>query len=142
MTAQNPHRLPRHVLPKHYAIELEPDLKGGSFTGQVVIDLEVITETDTIVLNAADLEIEDVQNKVNEILYSKRQAGIKNIILKNIQSIKKTFKNNSVFFYFFDELILRIFDKLGLNIRLESQNLSHKSYNIASNNFYDNSKNL
>ena len=79
-------------------------------------------------------------NKVNEILYSKRQAGIKNIILKNIQSIKKTFKNNSVFFYFFDELILRIFDKLGLNIRLESPNLSHKSYNIASNNFYDNSK--
>ena len=61
MTAQNPHRLPRHVLPKHYAIELEPDLKGGSFTGQVVIDLEVITETDTIVLNAADLDIEDVQ---------------------------------------------------------------------------------
>ena len=61
MTAQNPHRLPRHVLPKHYAIELEPDLKSGSFTGQVVIDLEVITETDTIVLNAAELDIEDVQ---------------------------------------------------------------------------------
>ena len=61
MTAQNPHRLPRQVLPKHYAIELEPDLKSGSFTGQVVIDLEVITETDTIVLNAAELDIEDVQ---------------------------------------------------------------------------------
>jgi len=61
VTAQNPHRLPRHVLPKHYAIELEPDLKSGSFTGQVVIDLEVITETDTIVLNAAELDIEDVQ---------------------------------------------------------------------------------
>jgi puromycin-sensitive aminopeptidase len=48
-------------VPKHYAIELEPDLNSGSFDGQVVIDLEVVTETDTIVLNAAELEIEDVQ---------------------------------------------------------------------------------
>lgn len=48
-------------MPKHYAIELEPDLNSGSFDGQVVIDLEVVTETDTIVLNAAELEIEDVQ---------------------------------------------------------------------------------
>ena len=61
MTAQNPHRLPRQVLPKHYAIELEPDLDSGLFDGRVVIDLEVVSETDTIVLNAAELEIEDVQ---------------------------------------------------------------------------------
>ncbi|HAF68808.1 MAG TPA: hypothetical protein DCL16_06775, partial [Acidimicrobiaceae bacterium] len=45
-------------MPKHYAIELEPDLAAGSFDGQVVIDLDVITETDTIVLNAVELEIE------------------------------------------------------------------------------------
>ena len=61
MTSQNPYRLPRHILPKHYAIELEPDLATGSFDGQVVIDLEVIAETDTIVLNAVELEIEDVR---------------------------------------------------------------------------------
>lgn len=61
MTAQNPYRLPRHVVPKHYSIELEPDLNDGSFDGRVVIELEVITETDTIVLNAAELEIEEVQ---------------------------------------------------------------------------------
>ena len=79
-------------------------------------------------------------NKVNEVMYAKRQAGIKNIFLKNIQSVKKTFKKNSVFFYFFDEIILRIFDKLGLNIRLENQDLSDESYKIASNNFYENSK--
>ena len=79
-------------------------------------------------------------NKVNEILYSKRQASFKNIILKNIQSIKKTFKNNSVFFYFSDELIIRVFDKLGFNIRLENPELTSKSYDKASNNFYENSK--
>ena len=79
-------------------------------------------------------------NKVNEILYSKRQANFKNIILKNIQSIKKTFKNNSVFFYFSDELIIRVFDKLGFNIRLEYTELTSKSYDKASNNFYENSK--
>ena len=79
-------------------------------------------------------------NKVNEILYSKRQASFKNIILKNIQSIKKTFKNNSVFFYFSDELIIRVFDKLGFNIRLEYTELTSKSYDKASNNFYENSK--
>ena len=61
VTSQNPYRLPRHILPKHYAIELEPDLATGSFDGQVVIDLEVIAETDTIVLNAVELEIEDVR---------------------------------------------------------------------------------
>ena len=79
-------------------------------------------------------------NKVNEILYSKRQASFKNIILKNIQSIKKTFKNNSVFFYFSDELIIRVFDKLGFNIRLEHTELNSKNYDKASNNFYENSK--
>ena len=57
----NPHRLPRTVLPNHYALELEPDLAQSSFQGQVIIDLEVVEETDTIVLNAAELSIKDVQ---------------------------------------------------------------------------------
>tara|TARA_Y100001970_G_scaffold163414_1_gene199739 strand:+ start:14722 stop:17247 length:2526 start_codon:yes stop_codon:yes gene_type:complete len=57
----NPHRLPRTVLPNHYALELEPDLAQSSFQGQVIIDLEVVDETDTIVLNSAELNIQDVQ---------------------------------------------------------------------------------
>ena len=57
----NPHRLPRIVLPNHYALELEPDLAQSSFQGQVIIDLEVVEETDTIVLNAAELTVENVQ---------------------------------------------------------------------------------
>ena len=43
------------MLPNHYALELEPDLAQSSFQGQVIIDLEVVEETDTIVLNAAEL---------------------------------------------------------------------------------------
>ena len=59
MTDLNPHRLPRQVIPKHYAITLEPDLKSGSFEGTVSIELDVISETDTVVLNAAELTIEN-----------------------------------------------------------------------------------
>lgn len=66
MTTQNSYRLPRHILPRHYAIELEPDLAAGSFVGQVVIDLEVVAETDTIVLNAVELDIEDVRIEQND----------------------------------------------------------------------------
>ena len=67
MTDQNPHRLPRKVLPRHYAITLEPDLNGSSFRGTVAVDVDVIDETDTVVINAAELEIESVSVEQNEI---------------------------------------------------------------------------
>ncbi len=52
------HRLPRHVLPRHYTLELAPDLSAHTFTGTVAIDVEVVEATDQIILNAADLVIE------------------------------------------------------------------------------------
>ncbi|MBK02240.1 MAG: peptidase [Acidimicrobiaceae bacterium] len=66
MTDQNPHRLPRQVLPRHYVISLEPDLEASSFEGTVSIDLDVVTETDTIVINAAELEIGSVYLEQSE----------------------------------------------------------------------------
>ena len=66
MTDQNPHRLPRQVLPRHYVISLEPDLEGSSFEGTVSIDLDVVRETDTIVINAAELEIGSVYLEQSE----------------------------------------------------------------------------
>lgn len=51
------YRLPTDVLPGAYRIELAPDLDTASFTGQVAIDLDVVTATNRIVLNAAELEI-------------------------------------------------------------------------------------
>ncbi|MBJ83457.1 MAG: peptidase [Acidimicrobiaceae bacterium] len=68
MTDQNPHRLPRQVLPKHYIISLEPDLEGSSFEGTVSIDLDVVSETDTVIVNAAELEIESVYLEQNETI--------------------------------------------------------------------------
>tara|TARA_Y100001949_G_scaffold29216_1_gene22348 strand:- start:5675 stop:8200 length:2526 start_codon:yes stop_codon:yes gene_type:complete len=66
VTDQNPHRLPRQVLPRHYVISLEPDLEASSFEGTVSIDLDVVTETDTIVINAAELEIGSVYLEQSE----------------------------------------------------------------------------
>lgn len=56
----DPHRLPRHALPSRYEVRLEPDLDAATFTGSVVIELEVAevdTTLDGLVLNAAELEI-------------------------------------------------------------------------------------
>ncbi|HJR26399.1 MAG TPA: M1 family metallopeptidase [Acidimicrobiales bacterium] len=55
----NPHRLPRTVSPKRYDLTLTPDLPGATFTGSVDIDLVVHDATDTVVLNAADLELHE-----------------------------------------------------------------------------------
>ena len=53
----NPYRLPRHAVPHHYDIHLEPDLETLTFTGSVGVDLEVVEESDHLVLNAAELEV-------------------------------------------------------------------------------------
>ena len=53
----DPYRLPRTVVPSHYALTLEPDLGGGTFAGRVAITLDVADEVDEIVLNAADLTL-------------------------------------------------------------------------------------
>ena len=37
MTIDNPYRLPRTVLPTHYALTLEPDLDAATFSGEVDI---------------------------------------------------------------------------------------------------------
>lgn len=50
-------RLPTSVVPKHYALLLTPDLKTFTFKGEVSIQIQVIKETNKIVLNALDLSI-------------------------------------------------------------------------------------
>ena len=56
MTQPDP-RLPSHVVPSRYQLELEPDLDAATFLGSVVIDVEILEATDEIVCNAAELEI-------------------------------------------------------------------------------------
>ena len=56
-TPHDPYRLPRHVIPTHYDLHIEPDLSSHSFTGHEVVTLTVVEPTAEIVLNATELEI-------------------------------------------------------------------------------------
>lgn len=59
----NPHRLPRSVVPRHYALWLKPDLDTATFDGTIAIDVDVNVEAEveqgvtTVVLNAIELDI-------------------------------------------------------------------------------------
>jgi len=50
-------RLPGGVVPRHYAIELSPDLQDATFAGNVAIDVDVTEPLESITLNAAELSI-------------------------------------------------------------------------------------
>jgi aminopeptidase N len=59
--AQNvPTQLPANVRPLHYAIAAVPDAANLRFSATVRIDIQVIEATDTITLNAAELEFAHV----------------------------------------------------------------------------------
>jgi puromycin-sensitive aminopeptidase len=51
--------LPPDVQPLHYRISLSPDLSAFTFAGEETIDLEIHQSTSQIVLNAAELEIQE-----------------------------------------------------------------------------------
>ena len=56
MTDPDP-RLPTGVAPRHYAIQLEPDLEAATFAGSVAIDIVITEPAGSIVLNAAELSV-------------------------------------------------------------------------------------
>ena len=56
MTDPDP-RLPTGVAPRHYAIELEPDLDAATFAGSVAIDIVLTEPAGSIMLNAAELSV-------------------------------------------------------------------------------------
>jgi puromycin-sensitive aminopeptidase len=53
------YRLPRTVLPHRYELRLTPDLPGATFEGECVTELEIVDPTNTIVCNAAGLEVRE-----------------------------------------------------------------------------------
>ena len=55
--SENPFRLPRHVIPVHYDLHLEPNLETFTFEGSVSIRIGVTETLDQIVLNAAEIEM-------------------------------------------------------------------------------------
>ena len=54
------YRLPRTARPRHYDLTIEPDLAAATFSGRAAVAIEVLTETSTIVVNAAELEVSGV----------------------------------------------------------------------------------
>ncbi|MFZ9628780.1 MAG: M1 family metallopeptidase [Ilumatobacteraceae bacterium] len=57
----SPYRLPRTVQPHRYTLALEPDLASATFVGHVVIDAMASHPTDSVVLNAAELDVQAVR---------------------------------------------------------------------------------
>ncbi len=55
--ALDPYRLPGGIRPTRYDVQLRPALETATFTGRVEISLTIASDTDMIVLNAAELEI-------------------------------------------------------------------------------------
>ncbi len=64
----DPYRLARSVVPKHYAVSLEPELSNATFSGRVAIAVDVTEPVDQIVLNAIELDI-------NAVLVDGRNVG-------------------------------------------------------------------
>ncbi|RNA09032.1 puromycin-sensitive aminopeptidase-like [Brachionus plicatilis] len=52
-------RLPKNVLPVNYTLELQPDFTNFTFTGRVDIDVKVSSETNTVLLNSAELSFKE-----------------------------------------------------------------------------------
>ena len=50
-----PTQLPRTAVPHHYALTVTPQADRMTFDGHVVIDVEVVQPTNSLVLNAADM---------------------------------------------------------------------------------------
>lgn len=59
--AQITTQLPRSVRPLHYAVSLIPDAAASRFAGKADIQIEVLTATTSITLNAAELAFSSVQ---------------------------------------------------------------------------------
>jgi aminopeptidase N len=56
-------RLPRNVIPKHYAITISPDLGAETFSGDETIDVDLTEPLQSITLNAIDLDLRGVTAK-------------------------------------------------------------------------------
>ncbi|XP_075978540.1 puromycin-sensitive aminopeptidase [Anticarsia gemmatalis] len=54
-------RLPKHVVPKHYDLELVPNLERFTFKGKTAVKVLIVNATSEIVLNCLDLELSNVK---------------------------------------------------------------------------------
>lgn len=74
-------RLPTNIIPKHYVLELKPNLEQFTFEGKTLVKIQINSPTDKIVLNSLDLQIvksslslENGPSVVpSDVVYSKEQ---------------------------------------------------------------------
>src|SRR5256885_13013971 len=59
-TAAVAQKLPELATPHHYILTLAPDFKTDTFTGDEVIHGDIVKPTNKIVLNAMEIEFQDV----------------------------------------------------------------------------------
>ncbi|KAL0822477.1 hypothetical protein ABMA28_004534 [Loxostege sticticalis] len=59
-------RLPKNVIPKHYDLELTPNLEKFTFTGKTAVKVSIVNSTKEIVLNCLDLELNSVKLQYND----------------------------------------------------------------------------
>lgn len=52
------HRLPTDVVPRHYSVELRPDLQAATFAGTLAVTIDVTSATRTVELNAVELQVQ------------------------------------------------------------------------------------
>lgn len=55
------YRLPTHVLPVHYNVTLEPNLDDFTFSGYVIIQVEVTEAAKNVTLHASELTITNLE---------------------------------------------------------------------------------
>ena len=79
-------------------------------------------------------------NKVNELTLNSRYPNPSNSFFYFINSLKLSIKKRLVSFYFFDEITLRIFDKLKIDIRYNKKSFDKSDYISASESYFNNSR--
>ena len=83
--ADTPGQLPKTIVPRHYALRLQPDLATRTTTGAARIEVEVLTTVRTVVLNALELEITTAaltdDGKAPVPLTARFEAGKETLIL-------------------------------------------------------------
>ncbi|HKY07788.1 MAG TPA: M1 family peptidase, partial [Candidatus Binatia bacterium] len=66
MPERKAHRLPTSVVPERYELSLTPDLRHWTFTGEEKIAIEVQEPVREIILNAAELELQNVALRLRD----------------------------------------------------------------------------
>ncbi|KAJ4959351.1 hypothetical protein NE237_026462 [Protea cynaroides] len=76
-------RLPKFAVPKRYDLKLKPDLSACTFAGSVEINLDIVQETQFLVLNALELVITEVYFRDSH----KREYRPENVIIEKEDEI-------------------------------------------------------